>query len=162
MQKIIFLILASIFLFLMGIDFASAQIEIPGGEQIQKVSITATKMPDGKTDLGDLQGFGGSILGVAKTIISGFALIYIVLIGVYMVVHSDDEGELKKQKTQLLYVILGFIFLNIPSAIYELFMVTSGKKELSQTAWTSVNASSVFWNNGTGAFSIGKFLEDII
>ncbi len=61
------------------------------------------------------------ILGIAKLFISGIALIYLVLIGVYMVVFSENEERVKTQKKQLIYTLVGFLFLNVPGVAYQIF-----------------------------------------
>lgn len=58
--------------------------------------------------------FGLRILTAFRLIISGFALIYLVLIGAYMIVYSDSEERIKSQKNQITYSLIGFLFLNIP------------------------------------------------
>jgi glucose uptake protein GlcU len=65
------------------------------------------------------QSFGFRMLALAKIVISGFALIYMVLIGVYMVVFSENEEKVKTQRKQIVYTLIGFLFLNIPGLIYE-------------------------------------------
>lgn len=163
MRKIIFILLAILASLFIGFDFANAQLNIPGADKFADVSINSDKNFDisGDNPGAGLLSFGGSILGIAKTVISGFALIYIVLIGVYMIIYSDDEGKLKQQKQQLLYVIFGFIFLNIPSAIYQLFMRNSTGRTLEEGEWSNINANSPFWNTD-GVFGLNGFLADIV
>ena len=60
------------------------------------------------------QSFGMRILGLMKVVVSGFALIFMVMIGVYMVVFSENEERIKTQRRQIVYVLIGFLFLNIP------------------------------------------------
>lgn len=163
MRKIIFILLAILASLFIGFDFANAQLNIPGADKFADVSINSEKNFNisGDNPGAGLLSFGGSILGIAKTVISGFALIYIVLIGVYMIIYSDDEGKLKQQKQQLLYVIFGFIFLNIPSAIYQLFMRNSNNRTLEEGEWSNINANSPFWNTD-GVFGLNGFLADIV
>lgn len=54
-------------------------------------------------------------------VIAGFALIYLVMIGVYMILGSDNEETVKTQRKQIYYALVGFVFLNIPSFIYQIF-----------------------------------------
>lgn len=54
--------------------------------------------------------------------ISGFALIYLIMIGVYMILGSDNEETVKTQRKQIVYALIGFIFLNIPGFVYTIFM----------------------------------------
>lgn len=163
MRKIIFILLAIIASLFIGFDFANAELNIPGAEKIKNVSINSDKnfAINGKDPGAGLVAFGGSILGIAKTVISGFALIYIVLIGVYMIAYSEDEGKLKQQKQQLLYVIIGFIFLNVPSAIYQLFMRNDTNRTLEQGDWRGIQANFILWNND-GTFGLTGFLWDIV
>lgn len=157
MQKIFFIILATIAAILYGVDFANATLTIPWSEEIQKVSITSSTLwTADSVNLDKARDFWGNILGIARIVISGFALIYIVLIGAMMILHSEDDAQLAKQKKQILYAMVGFIFLNIPDIVYKLFMKKENGRELGGESWTNVNSNSIFWNNefltGDGSF----------
>lgn len=112
---LIFILAIAVFL---GVSTASADFSIPGSEIIQPHSI-ATDGVEGGDAIAVGQAFGWKILSLMKIIISGFALIFIVMMGVYMVVFSDSEEEVKKQKKQILYTLVGFLFLNIPGIVYR-------------------------------------------
>lgn len=43
-----------------------------------------------------------------------------------MVIAYGDEGQLAKQKGQLMYGIVAFLFVNIPGQIYNIF--TAGRE----------------------------------
>lgn len=49
-----------------------------------------------------------------------------------------------KQKQQLIYVLLGFLFLNLPSVIYDVF-INPSRPELSDPTWTTTDGTSL-WN----------------
>lgn len=66
--------------------------------------------------------FGFRLLGVMRIVISGIALIYLVMIGVYMILGSDSEETVKTQRKQITYALIGFLFLNIPGFVYTIFM----------------------------------------
>lgn len=76
---------------------------------------------------------------------SGFALIYIVLIGVSMIIYSDDEGQIAKQKKQILYAGFAFLFLTVPDLAYRIFM---GEQKTINAGgeWTSTESTTNFWN----------------
>jgi hypothetical protein len=57
---------------------------------------------------------GLRILTALRLLVSGFALVYLVLIGVYMIVFSETEDRIKTQRKQIIYALVGFLFLNIP------------------------------------------------
>lgn len=80
---------------------------------IKNVSITVGN-PNVTDPIIATQNLGFKILGLAKMIVSGLALIYLVMIGVYMVVFSENEDRIKTQKRQIFYSLVGFLFLNIP------------------------------------------------
>lgn len=67
------------------------------------------------------RGLGLSILTALRLVVSGFALIYIILIGVYMIVFSETEDRIKSQRKQITYTLIGFLFLNIPGLVYTIF-----------------------------------------
>ena len=43
------------------------------------------------------------------------------MIGVYMILGSDSEETIKKQRKQFTYAIIGFLFINIPNVVYTIF-----------------------------------------
>ncbi len=98
----------------------AAPVDIIWEDIIQAPSISvSTPSWDGITML---QSFGFKILWFLKLFISGLALIYLVLIGVYMIVFSENEEKIKSQRKQIFYALMGFLFLNIPGLIYIVFL----------------------------------------
>lgn len=97
-----------------------AALDIPGGEIIRDVSIGGPS--DGPVGQTEVRNFGLQILSFIKTLVSGLALIFIVVIGIYLVIYSDYEEEVSKQKKQFIYVLVGFLFLNIPTVILDVFL----------------------------------------
>lgn len=65
--------------------------------------------------------FGLRILNAVKVFVSGFALVYIIIMGVNMIVFSENEDKIKAQRRQMTYVLIAFLFLNIPGVIYIIF-----------------------------------------
>jgi len=63
---------------------------------------------------------GLRILAFIKLLVSGFALVFMVMIGAKMVIYSETEENIKTQKRQIVYVLIAFLFLNIPGAIYSI------------------------------------------
>lgn len=97
---------------------------------------------------GGAQDLAFKILGLLKLIVSGFALIYLVMIGVYMVVYSDIEDKIKTQRKQIVYALTGFIFLNIPGMIWTVFNPTEPKWSISNsTNWSDISGGSIFWSS---------------
>lgn len=93
--------------------------EIPGSTEIGKNSISVD-WSGGTHTAQSLRDIGINILGVAKLVVSGFALIYLVMIGVWFVIGSDSEEKVRKQKNQIIYSLIAFIFLNVPGVIYQI------------------------------------------
>lgn len=77
-----------------------------------------------------------------------------------MVIYSDDEGIISKQKKQILYAAFAFIFLTIPDIAYRAFM-GEDRKVTSGGSWTSTDSTTQFWNT-SGPFGIGNFLGDVL
>jgi hypothetical protein len=69
-----------------------------------------------------------------------------VMIGVGMIVSMGGEEEIKKQKRQITYVLVGFLFLNIPGAIYQIF--GSGPELSSGVKWSDASLSLFFGDSG--------------
>lgn len=156
-QLFLFFILAFWSIFGLS-DPLFASLEIPGGNKIQNVSIQADSV-NGSIGIDEARGIGNNLLSLARIVISGFALIYIVLIGVNMVISSEEEEVIAKQKKQMLYVVVGFLFLNVPGFIYNSFLGgRSGGGTLSDNAWGSFETESVFWNS----LGVTGFLGDIV
>ena len=109
------LLLTSIMI-IFGAFSGSAYADIFGGidtSQIGNASIVVdTSVGDDITTIS--RDFGFKILTAFRLVISGFALIYLVLIGAYMIVNSENEERIKSQKNQITYSLVGFLFLNIP------------------------------------------------
>lgn len=57
---------------------------------------------------------------------NGLAVIFMVYIGIMMTVAYGDDGELAKQKKQLMYTLVAFLFVNVPGQIYNIF--TAGRE----------------------------------
>lgn len=151
MQKNIFIILVIIATLLFGMQIWFAHgLQLPSwaNDIIKNTSISINNSNIGDAhNLKDVRWFGFSLLVLAKMIVSGFALIYIVLIGAYMVIYSDDEWTITKQKQQLLYVLLGFLFLNVPTVIYDVFINPDRPSLSSGEVWTNTEWW-ILWNEG--------------
>lgn len=83
---------------------------------------------------------GFKVLNFVKLLISGIALIYLVMIGAYMVIFSENEERIKTQRKQITYALVGFLFLNIPGVMYQVFFATP-------KYWTSVTDVWVMWSD---------------
>ncbi len=124
-----------------------------GSDIIKDWSITITT-PTTTDPIEASRALGLSLLNAFKLIISGFALIYIVLIWVYMIVFSDNEERIKTQKRQFTYTLVGFLFLNIPWIIYQAF------SWLNDTIWSSTTGIPL-WNDGV-LFGSGTWFVSVI
>lgn len=96
-----------------------AAVDIPGTSDIESVSIGTSLSTNGSID--GLKTFWFQLLGIMRMAIAGIALVYLVLIGVYMVIGADSEETVKTQRKQITYALIGFLFLNIPSFVYTIF-----------------------------------------
>jgi len=118
MQKRIFLLLAATACLLLMTQQGFSLV-IPGSDVIEGPSIRGDVT--GSVNVDTARGFGMRMLSLAKMIISGFALIYIVLIGANLILFSESEEAVSKQKRQMIYAMMGFLFLNIPTVMYDIF-----------------------------------------
>jgi Type IV secretion system pilin len=133
-----------------------AAVTIPGTTQIIESSIGVTIATDGSiTSAKDL---GFRILGVIRIIVSGFALIYLVMIGVYMIIGSDSEETIKTQRKQITYALIGFLFLNIPGFVYTIFAPSNVASIGTVDSWSNTTGSSVFWNTAGFEGIIGNMI----
>jgi glucose uptake protein GlcU len=91
--------------------------------------------------------FAFRILGFAKIFVSGIALIYLIMIGVYMIAFSDSEERIKAQKNQITYALIGFLFLNVPGAVYSIFRPGEQTGSIGIISNpTNTSGDLVFWN----------------
>ena len=159
MQKNIFFILASIATFLFGIQLGFANgLQLP--EWAQSIADSSIKIGGEfwqSRGVDEIRRTGFSFLMLAKVIISGFALIYIVLIGAYMVIYSEDESTIAKQKMQIMYAMIGFLFLNIPTLIYDVF-VNPDAPNMITNSWTSNEQNGLLWNGD----NLAKFWDALM
>lgn len=111
---------------------------------------------DGSID--SAKNFGFQLLGVMRIVISGIALIYLVMIGVHMIIGSENEETLKTQRKQITYALIGFLFLNIPSLVYTIFMPGNGGSIGTVDNWSSTAGSSIFWNTAGFEGIVGNII----
>lgn len=79
-----------------------------------------------------------------------------------MILDSEDDGEMAKQKKQIFYTLIAFIFLNIPDLVYRIFMSDeTGRKIDASNSWSETSYNSSFWNTA-GTFGVQGFIGDII
>lgn len=132
-----FAIMSSVFV---GHVFAEA-VTIPGAETIKSASLWVDVTGD---DINTVTlNFAFRILWLLKVVVSGFALVFMVMMWVHMVVSADNEEKIKSQKKQILYVLIGFLFLNIPGTIYQVLSpAEAGGQDLSTGSWVD---TGVFW-----------------
>lgn len=142
--------LSYIFFILAGITcsflVAHGALVIPGENILQGPSIPINSTPgDG---VSQLQSFGFRVLGFLKLFISGIALIYLVLIGAYMIVYSETEDKVKAQRKQITYALIGFLFLNIPGALYTVFLPSAkdGAQITSNPNYSDITSPVLFWD----------------
>jgi glucose uptake protein GlcU len=95
---------------------------------------------------------GMRVLMAVRLVISGFALIYMVLIGAYMVTYSENEDRVKSQRNQITYALIGFLFLNIPSTLYTLFFERSTPSTITIGSETTFDFLDMAALSGAGGF----------
>ena len=132
-----------------------AGVDIPGKAQIVKESIWVNIGTDGS--IASAKDAGFRILGVLRIIISWIALVYLVLIGAYMIIWSDSEETIKTQRKQIFYALIGFLFLNIPSLVYTIFMPGSGGTIGPVGSWSDTSGW-FFWNTAGFEWIVGNII----
>ena len=133
-----------------------AAVDIPGTSQIINNSIGVTVATDGS--INSAKDFGFRILGVIRIVISGIALVYLVMIGVYIILGSDNEETVKTQRKQITYALIGFLFLNIPGFVYTIFAPSSVGSIGTVDNWSSTTGSTLFWNTAGFEGIVGNMI----
>ncbi len=95
---------------------------IPGSSELRGVSMGTFQ---GNTTADKASSAAFKVLSSAKVILNGLAVIFIVYLGIMMVIAYGDDGQLSKLKTQFIYILTAFLFINIPGQLYNI--VTSGR-----------------------------------
>jgi Type IV secretion system pilin len=142
-------------------DIASAAITLPKDTDPIIAVPSIQVWVSGGSSVEIAQSLGIRILGFAKVLISGLALVYIVLMWVYMVVFSESEERIKTQKKQIVYVLIGFLFINIPGLAYQIFIPDnkSGSIGWAIGLWWDTTWGAVFWNT---TYGLDPFLYNIV
>lgn len=109
---------------------AGVQGGVPGQSELQGVTM---KTFEGDTTAQKASSAAFNLLTSAKMILNGLAVIYLVYVGVMMILAYGDEGELSKQKKQLMYTLVAFLFVNIPGKIYNIFTAERDTKAVDVT-----------------------------
>lgn len=96
----------------------------------------------------NIRSFAWRILGAVKIILSGIALIYLVILWVMIIVNGDNPWEVKKQIQQVVYTAIGFIFLNIPGILYQTIMGNGwASRGIVESSWKNTDmGNSVFFD----------------
>lgn len=141
-------------LFFSGVSslFASA---LPGTADAELPGVSITVGTPANGNLVDTsRDFGLRILQAVKVLVSGFALVYIVLLWAYMIIFSENEDKIKAQRRQMAYVLIAFLFLNIPGTIYIIFF---GDVLWASTVNGSIGTTNdlIFWDTNTLLGSTG-------
>lgn len=156
----VILLFSSIFCWTLGTYGASSA--IPPGAQtyIGEVSIALPWVNTTGDVYGTARSFGMAILKGIKVVVSGFALIYIILIGVNMIIFSHNEERIKTQRMQFLYTTIGFLFLNVPGIVYYIIFWPSysGPNEYQSIGW---DTSFILWNSDTFSWANGFVAQAI-
>lgn len=71
-----------------------------------------------------------------------------MIAGVMMVIAYGDEGQLSKQKTQLMYALVAFLFVNIPGQIYNI--ATAGRDVSAKDVTAPPSATDFAASRSTG------------
>ncbi len=151
----IFVVILAIFFWYTSYAFSANQLDISGiAWGVKDVSIVVDHQGNNVVDIG--QSFGMRILGLMKVVVSGFALVFMVMIGVYMVVFSENEEKIKTQRRQIVYVLIGFLFLNIPWVVYQVLSPADASgSTIGISSWTD---TSFFWYTANLPWFVGSLV----
>ncbi|NUJ97441.1 hypothetical protein HGA92_01485 [Candidatus Gracilibacteria bacterium] len=159
--KIIFLFLSIIGVGLYYENSFAGAIDIPKQTSLSNVSIKYS----GSSDItGTLNDLGFSILQTVKVILQGLLILFLVYVGVQMIISMGDDKQLGNAKKQIMYSLIGLLFINIPGTLYDAFhkdtnSSTSLGGYIGKTAFeSSDNDNNIFINY----FSFGETFNDNI
>lgn len=153
-----FLVLVWFFSAYVLTSFAGALDNLWSSTALSKIEWASIKITNSNGTVEWAKDFWLTILWVARLAISWLALVYIVLIGAYMVLGSDSEETVKKQRKQITYAIIGFLFLNVPSLVYNVFSPDTSSSLSSGGAFSDIYGWSLFWNTAGFEGTIGNMV----
>ena len=166
----IFILIWSIF-WIIWVD-AAWYINFDDAKWIEQISNNSIKLSTTKWDITDVvKDNWFKVLTIIKTVVSWILIIFMVYIGVQMILSMwNDEDKLSTSKSQLWYTLMALIFINIPWALYSMFVAKKWSLDWNiNWTWSSTNAvwnESVFINitNFTQTINwwIVLFLESVI
>lgn len=118
MKKILILISIIFSFFLVKeISFAGV-VEIPTQKDITRVSISYNSSGD---IVDNVNTIGFSLLKTVKVVLQWVLLIFLVYVGVQMIMAMGNDEQLSTARKQIMYAMIGLLFINIPWTIYEAF-----------------------------------------
>lgn len=87
-----------------------------------------------------------SILHITKVVLSWVMLIYIVYLGFMMVMAMWAEDKLTTTKRQIYYILISFLFLNVPGQLYSVFSWKINEDTTTKTKYTDVTIANTDGN----------------
>lgn len=116
-----FLIFSTIFLIFLGVKvFAADFLPVPEG------LCGAFPCPEGRTGIEVAKSLSGKIIDNVRFIIGAIAVIMIVISGIKLITAGGNEEEFNKQRTTLVYAIIGLFLVGLAGEISGIFEVDRG------------------------------------
>lgn len=106
-----------------------------------------------------INNFWWSLLHTTKVILNWVMLFYLVYLGFMMVMAMWADDKLSTTKRQVYYVLISFLFINIPWELYGLFSDRVNNDVTSHNAYQPV-ANTGNWNMFVNFFNWGTTVED--
>lgn len=146
MKHLFFTFLALTIFVILGIYWAQAiSVNIPGTQEIRNVSINSPVSNDLSSSITFIW---FRILEIAKRILMGVMVIFVVYIGIQMIISmGSDEEKLSAAKRQLWYMLVALVFINIPGALFNAFYRWDNPWSLGGNTWGSFDNPSEIWNS---------------
>lgn len=114
---LLFLSLIVSFLIIKEIGFAWV-VDIPEHKDITDISITYNQKGDVVENINTI---GFSLLKTVKVVLQWVLLIFLVYVGVQMIMAMGNDEQLSTARKQIMYAMIGLLFINIPWTLYEAF-----------------------------------------
>lgn len=112
-----------------------AAVDIPGGNTIEDVSLDIGSSGNVVRDVSNVW---FQVLTIAKRLVMGLLVIYMVYIGAMMIMsRGSDEEQLSSAKRQIWYALVALVFINIPGTLYEAFY-----KDASTSVGSDINSDA--------------------
>ena len=108
-------------------------VDIPEHNDITNISIDYNESGDVVENINTI---GFSLLRSVKVVLQWVLLIFLVYVGIQMIIAMGNDEQLSAARKQIMYAMIGLLFINIPWTLYEAF-----RRDGNEYVWWMIGQS---------------------